>query len=658
MSKAILTFSTLLILLALVPPGARAATSVDRLLEERVGASPLALTPVMITFDHQPSPSDFDALRALGISGGYVIGSLPIVQTAVNAQQLAALRGRAGVLSLYADHRLELMDEDSRAFIGQRALETDSQVRDNGLPMSGKGVIIAHVDTGIDGTHPDVEYGKNVTGNVIFPAAGTGAAGRPDQLPSDFVPFVYLEDQPLTDLQGGHGTFGAAVAAGIGQASGGRYAGVAMGADLLGLVAGNDSGLSSFAVVQAYGYILVRATGQNIRVCNSAFGAPLADYPYDPFDPVNVATRQMHDSLITVVFAAGNDGDRPGAINTFSVAPWVISVAAGEKWLYGAPASFSSRGNDDGTGADVAGLPADPFAPPNLRPDITGSGVNIVSARAKGVGLTSTGGLAPLVGNDGRMIAPGFLPYYTVSNGTSFAAAQVSGVVAVMTQANPLLTPDDVVTLLRNTATPMPHAPRVAGAGYVDAHNAVRAARSLAAVAHPANLTPPAGTPEIVDAINDHGTAATGAQDIVSADFYYNPASRQARYTLTLADLSQRSANNQWRINSNFFGQTVFVSAAQLETGQMRYRLGTISRDSAGVPVQTTIPSGVDAGTVSGNQIIIWVSIDKISAAVGRDVYGATSTETTALSQLLAGANGAGALVDADVATGLDFRVN
>ena len=39
----------------------------------------------------------------------------------------------------------------------------------------------------------------------------------------------------------------------------------------------------------------------------------------------------MHDRNIAVVFAAGNDGDAPDMINPYSVAPWVISVAAAEK---------------------------------------------------------------------------------------------------------------------------------------------------------------------------------------------------------------------------------------------------------------------------------------------------------------------------------------
>jgi serine protease AprX len=75
----------------------------------------------------------------------------------------------------------------------------------------------------------------------------------------------------------------------------------------------------------------------------------------------------------------------------------------------------------------------------------------------------------------------------------------------MMLEANPLLTPDEVVTILRQQATPMPYEERVVGAGYVDAHNAVRAALNLAAVAHPANLFPSndPNAPQIVDPTDD-----------------------------------------------------------------------------------------------------------------------------------------------------------
>jgi serine protease AprX len=656
MIKAIVTVSVL-ILLALQPSTSYAASSVDRLLEAQVNAAPAALTPVMITFDHDPTGADYSALKALGISGGYIIDGLPVVQTAINRRQFDALRTRPGVLSLYANHRLQLMGDKYRTFIGQRAMMTDSDVtrRNIGLPVSGRDIGIAFVDTGIDATHDDLKLGKNVAGNVFFPLGELGIGAS--ELPPEFIPLLFVENQPFTDAEGGHGTFGAGIAAGIGQVSGGFYGGVAPGATLLGLVAGNDAGLSSFAVVQAYGYVASHYSVFRIRVCTSPFGLPLSQYPYDPFDPVNVATRQLHDLGITVVTPAGNDGDAPNAINSFSVAPWVISVAAGEKELYGAPASFSSRGNNNGTGADIAGQPANPAAAPNFRPDITGSGVNLKSVRAKGLSLANTVNLLPLLGNDERTISPGFLSFYTTGQGTSFAAAQVAGVVALMLDANPQLSPDEVVTILRQTATPMPYEQRVVGAGYVDAHNAVRAAFQMTAVPHPATLVPPAGTPEIVDAANDHGNNTSAAQDILSADFAYNAQSRQLQYTLTVADLSQRTADNQWRISANFGGTTIFVSAAQLETGQMRYQMGKVTFDAAGVPVQETIPSGVDAGAISGNQIIIWVSVDKISAALGRDISGTTARSSLALSQLLVGANGAGALVNADAATGMDFTI-
>jgi serine protease AprX len=58
------------------------------------------------------------------------------------------------------------------------------------------------------------------------------------------------------------------------------------------------------------------------------------------------------------------------------------------------------------------------------------------------------------------------------------ATPHVSGTVALMLEANPALTPDQVKALLQSTATPMPGTARhEAGAGFLDAFEAVRAAR-------------------------------------------------------------------------------------------------------------------------------------------------------------------------------------
>lgn len=627
--------------------GSGAAASIDARLIEQINSSPLALTPVVITYDHKPASSDIAFLKSIGVSGGVALKELPMILTAINKAQFEMLRSRPGIISLYANRLFKPLTNVSRAFIGVQDLMGDREVisRNGGVPASGRGIGIAYVDTGIDATHPDLQLGATVVQNVIFPLAEL-----PLEFPSDFVPVIAIEDVPFTDAEGGHGTFGAAIAAGSGRASGDFYGGVAPGARLIGLVAGNDLGLSTFAIVQAYDYALVNQFRYNIRVCNNSFGATLAELPYDPFDPINVATRMMHDRNIVVVFAAGNSGDVPNAINSLSVAPWVISVAAGQKQGFGAPAPFSSRGNDNGTGSDVAGQPADPMAPPNLRPDITGPGVDIKSARSKGPGLTNTLG-TPF---DVTTIPPAFLPFYTTSSGTSFSTPHVTGAVALMLEANPLLTPDEVVTLLRQTATPMPYEERVVGAGYLDAHNAVRAAMGLASVNHPADLSAPPG--RIVDVAGDQ--LGTTAHDIIEASFAYQAATRQITYQLRLTDLSTRAPEDRWTLSSAFGSTTIFVSAAIGETGAAIFRYGKITTDPAtGVRRQQTLGEP-DSGQISGNQISIRLSVDKVNAAVGFDVTGAASTNTRAQSQILIGTTlSGGLLLTADDSSGSDFRV-
>jgi len=654
MKKVIFGFLFIIAILVM-QTSAWASPSVDRMLLQQVNSAPLALKPVIITFDHRLTGADFLMLKSLGISGGWKLQELPIVLTKINKAQFNALSRRSDIKSLYGNHIFKPLNNESRKFIGVEKLMSDAEVtsRIGGLPVSGKNIGIAYVDTGIDATHPDLKLGETVAQNVFFPTAEI-----PLNLPAEFVPILPVENVPISDVEGGHGTFGAGVTAGTGAASGGFYKGVAPGAKLIGITAGNDAGLSTFAIVQGLDYALVNQFRYNIRVCNNSYGTTLADYPYDPFDPINVATREMHDRNIVVVFAAGNDGDAPNMINPFSVAPWVISVAAGEKQGLGTPAGFSSRGNDNGTGTDTPGQPADELAAPNLRPDITGSGVDIKSTRSKAPGVTNVAGTIPVfVGaNDLSTISPAFLPYYTTSQGTSFSTPQVSGVVALMLEANPLLTPDEVVTILRQTANPMPYEERVVGAGYVDAHNAVRAAMSLSGVAHPANLFPSndPNAPQIVDAVDDQ--LGTTAQDIRSAKFVYDAATNQIVYTLTLADLSNRAPNMRWTMTSSFGATDVFVTASVDETATT-FEYGKITTLATGTQNQETI-GAVDSGEIRGNQVIIRLALNKINAAVGSNVLGTTSTNTQAEAQILIGSSlTGGLLLNSDQATGSDFKI-
>src|ERR1044071_7132488 len=560
-----------------------AAPSVDSLLAAKSSAAPMSLSPVVITFDHSMTSNDFLMLQSLGIRGGYYTKALPIALTSINRTQFNALKAKPGVRSLYANRTFHLLDLEGRTITGIENLIRDGQVTalNNGLPVTGKNIGVSYIDTGIDATHPDLQLGQNVAQNVYY-----ATADLPIEPPAGFLPVVPVENVPITDIEGGHGTFGAGVTAGTGVASAGLYKGMAPGAKLVAIRAGNDVGLTTFAIVQAMDYTLVNQYRYNIRVCNNSWGTTLADNPYDPNDPINTATRMMHDRNITVVFAAGNDGDAPNVINPFSVAPWVISVAA----------------------------------------------------------------------NDLSTIPPAYLPYYTTSQGTSFSTPQVSGIVALMLEANPLLTPDQVVTLLRQTATPMPYEERVVGAGYVDAHNAVRAAMSLTAVPHPANLFPSndPNAPQIVDGADDQ--LGTTAQDIRAAYFQYDPVANQIVYRLRVNDASVRTPNMQWSLTSAFGAVEVFVTASVDETATT-FEYGKITTLATGTQNQETI-GATDFGAIDGNEITIKLSLDKVNAAVGSNVLGTTSTNTQAEAQILIGSSlSGGLLLNSDSGTGSNFEI-
>jgi serine protease AprX len=149
----------------------------------------------------------------------------------------------------------------------------------------------------------------------------------------------------------------------------------------------------------------------------------------------------------------------------------VISVGAGEK--NGVLTDFSSRGKRGETGT---------FKMPDgvqwtyvNQPTIVAPGVDIISTR------DSTGTLPALAAQqDAEIIDPAYLPFYTVMSGTSMATPHVAGIVALMLEANPKLTPADVRDIIRRTATNMTgRLPWEAGAGHINAYAAVAEAAGV-----------------------------------------------------------------------------------------------------------------------------------------------------------------------------------
>ncbi|HBB94419.1 MAG TPA: hypothetical protein DC054_03435, partial [Blastocatellia bacterium] len=353
---------------------AASAAKVDPMLTTFLSTQAAGVTtPVVISYNHQPNALDFTRLQSAGITKAYVCRQLPMVIADVNLAQISLLRGQSGVKSIWANRLMKTFTNAARPFIGVNALQADSETtsRNSGLPVSGKGVGIGYVDTGVDATSKDLPLGTKVVQNVIQPLAqGTVGLGElgigvgvdisdqiagPDGRPA-YVQIPYFENQQMSDVESGHGTFGSGVAAGLGVNSGGFYGGVARGANLVVVNSGTDSGLPLIAIIGAYDYLLVHQFDYNIRVINNSWGGSLADSELLPDNPINLATRAAHDRNITVVFAAGNAGTAADAINPYSTMAWTISVAAGEKQGFGTPASFSSRGVNNGGSADVAGM--------------------------------------------------------------------------------------------------------------------------------------------------------------------------------------------------------------------------------------------------------------------------------------------------------------
>src|SRR4029079_3274129 len=147
-----------------------------------------------------------------------------------------------------------------------------------------------------------------------------------------FVNPAPIENLPNTDATAGHGTFVAGVIAASGASSGGKYSGVATGAKLLGLSAG-DVDLTN--VLSGFDYLLDKGKSYNVRVVNCSFSANTV---FDFNDPVNIATKMLTDAGVNVVFSAGNTGPGNGTLNPYAAAPWVVSVGATD--INGTLASF------------------------------------------------------------------------------------------------------------------------------------------------------------------------------------------------------------------------------------------------------------------------------------------------------------------------------
>lgn len=130
-------------------------------------------------------------------------------------------------------------------------------VWDNPYNLSGQGVLVAIIDSGIDYTHPDF---NNPDGTSRIIAIFDEATGR------EYTKVEIEEGAVLVRDIGGHGTHVAGIAAGNGRASNGLYRGVAYEASIIVVNLGRDEFFNTARLMEAVDYVVKKAQSLNMPV--------------------------------------------------------------------------------------------------------------------------------------------------------------------------------------------------------------------------------------------------------------------------------------------------------------------------------------------------------------------------------------------------------
>ncbi|MFX0093342.1 MAG: DUF4350 domain-containing protein [Candidatus Hodarchaeota archaeon] len=294
--------------------------------------------------------------------------------------------------------------------------------------LDGSGVKLGILDTGISRLHQDL----TVVESYSFTSKEY-----------DFV-VEDVEDEPGDDFHS-HGTHVAGIATGSGLSSNGEYRGVAPGVSLYNLKCLNYQGGGTLASVMA---AINKAIELDLDIISLSFGWE----NLDPHNPVNLAVDVAVENGMTVVVAAGNSGPGHYTISSPGNANRVISVGAST--IDGLVASFSSRG---------------PTLDNRVTPDILAPGEEIISCLSE-VSLTSyalqTFSPVPIV--SGNLANSN----YFVGSGTSMATPVVSGILALLKQAYPDVTPDALRAAITESALPINGLEVVKGSGIIDGMSA------------------------------------------------------------------------------------------------------------------------------------------------------------------------------------------
>ena len=348
----------------------------------------------------------------------HIINAFSVDMTASSVRQLAT---STAVRWVSLDAQVESTkgkppkkDQDSSPLPQNYFLDTLGVRQVWNMGFRGEGIAVAVIDSGI---HTDRDF--------------TVDPGRPHTRIE--VEISFSDNSFKTADATGHGTHVSGIIGGNGNASEGLYAGIAPKVDLINLKISDETGKANESdIVEALQWVLDNKDKYNVRVVNLSVNSTIEQSYHT--SPMDAAVEILWFNGIVVVASVGNKGPG-GGFNTVNAAPandpFIITVGASDE-------RGTSDPNDDVIAPYSAhGSTVDGF----LKPEIIAPGKDIVSVLAD----TSSWKFE----HPDKIVLDG---EYIRLSGTSMSAPMVTGAVALLLQAEPNLTPDQVKYRLIHTS--------------------------------------------------------------------------------------------------------------------------------------------------------------------------------------------------------------
>lgn len=448
--------------------------------------TPRIKQPVLVTYDDLPTDIDVAGLDKYGVGIYYKCRYVNVIVTEeISFSIMERIAGLPGVNFISPEPVLKPHLDLSAPAVKARESQEYSPNTAWELGYSGNGITIAILDTGVDDGHPSLA-GKFIAG-VDF----AGATGRVTTKDGSYNP----------DDEIGHGTSTAGTAMGTGG-NDGVYMGMAPEARLI-----------DVRITLGRGGSILAGLDWCLDNVNTDWNSNGPD-DYDGIDIVSISIggsddadgtsatsqviNQLADAGVVVVTSMGNDGPNNQGVNDVAAADKVIAV--GNIDIHNTidrsddtvdPTSSRGPRRDDGD--------EDPYD--ELKPDVVAPGIDITAPRFSAVGQSGNG--------------------YDTNSGSSLSCPHVSGICALMLEANPNLRPREIKKILQETAEAMgePDVPELSdkynyasGYGSVDAYEAVKSAQSYVPSNRRPEIQSVTASPKFVEP-NGQSTIKTVAND-------------------------------------------------------------------------------------------------------------------------------------------------